>query len=96
MSDNNTQSKAAAVRDLPMSASLEAVIRCGKNFVRIIVEDLPAGQGKTHSVPVSLKSDKRVFACLNGKMHGSGTFDGRVEGGSGLVDRADRRNEILA
>jgi len=58
-----------------MSASFEAVIRCGKNFVRIIVEDLLAGQGKTHAVPVNVKSDKRVFACLNG----SGTFKKSVD-----------------
>jgi len=38
-----------------MSASLKAVIRCGENFERIIVEDLPAGQGKTYAVPVNVK-----------------------------------------
>jgi hypothetical protein len=37
--------------------------------VRIIVEDLLAGQGKTYAVPVRVKSDKRVFARLIGEIN---------------------------
>jgi hypothetical protein len=76
------KSKAAAVRDLPMSASLKAVIRCGENFEGIIVEDLLAGQGKTYAVPVNVKVINAFSRERTDAAHVHGQWSSRVMVGS--------------